>query len=311
MGNATGKPGQRHKAPSPSTLFPLGIQTRSFLGLTGTNGRSTRRVAILSAPVRVPSVGGCCPSHICCSTLILMRAAIYLRVSSDRQDAANQELQVRALCTARGYTVDPRHEFRVTERGDAERNDVKDACREVARRGEVDVVVVWALDRWTRAGIGDLISDVGQLKKWGVALVSVQEPWADTTDDGTGELLLAIAGWMARQEKRRLAERNKATAQRLRSELATKGKLVSARSGKIFTRLGRPSARASVAALALAQTLRALPGERFKAAPMGWPAVASRIRTELGEMIAPATLARLASKTSAPKTSPRAAQNAA
>jgi DNA invertase Pin-like site-specific DNA recombinase len=241
----------------------------------------------------------------------MMRAAIYLRVSSDRQDAANQELQVRALCTARGYAVDPRHEFRVVERGDAERNAVKDACRDVARRGDVDVVVVWALDRWTRGGIADLISDVGQLKRWGVALVSVQEPWADTTDEGTGELLLAIAAWMGRQEKRRLAERNRATAQRLRAELAKKGKLVSARSGRLFVRLGRPSIQASSAALERAQALRALPGERFRSQPMGWPAIAARIATELGEVIAPATLARLASKTGTQKGSQTPAQNAA
>ena len=199
-----------------------------------------------------------------------MRTAIYLRVSSDRQDAANQELQVRALCTARGYTVDEaRHVFRVTERGDAERNQTKDACRDAARRGDVDVIVVWALDRWTRSGISDLLPDVAQLKKWGVALVSVQEPWADTTDDGAGELMLAIAAWNARQEKRRLGERNKATAQRLRAELARKGNLVSTRSGKIFTRLGRPSVSVSAEALALARTLRATPGTRFASAAEG------------------------------------------
>lgn len=240
-----------------------------------------------------------------------MRAAIYLRVSSDRQDAANQELQVRALCLARGYTVNPRHEFRVTERGDAERNAVKDACREVARRGEVDVIVVWALDRWTRSGIADLITDVGQLKSWGVALVSVQEPWCDTSDDGTGELLLAIAGWMAKREKARLRERNKATAQRLKAELSRRGKLVSVRSGKIFTRLGRPSAQASAAALQLAQELRSMPGKRYATQPMGWPAVAARVKAELGETIAPATLARLASKTSSAKAPAEAASNAA
>jgi hypothetical protein len=59
-----------------------------------------------------------------------------------------------------------RGEYAVTERGDAEKNAVKDACRDAARRGEVDVVVVWALDRWTRAGIADLITDVSQFKKW-------------------------------------------------------------------------------------------------------------------------------------------------
>jgi DNA invertase Pin-like site-specific DNA recombinase len=246
--------------------------------------------------------------------MINMRAAIYLRVSSDRQDAANQELQVRALCTARGYSVDPRHEFTVTERGDAKKNVTKDACREVARRGEVDVIVVWALDRWTRAGIADLITDVSQFKRWGVALVSVQEPWADTSDEGTGELLLAIAGWMARQEKRRLAERNKATAQRLRTELATKGKLVSARSGKIFTHLGRPHVHVSPAARKLAQALRATPGARYTSQPMGWPAVAARIGIELGETIPAATLARacaVASKTATESGESTPARNAA
>lgn len=243
--------------------------------------------------------------------LFPMRAAIYLRVSSDRQDQANQELQVRALCTARGYTVEPRHEFRVTEKGDAEKNPTKDACRDAARRGEIDVIVVWALDRWTRGGIADLIKDVEQLRRWGVALVSVQEPWCDTSDDGTGELLLAIAGWMGRREKARLRERNKATAQRLRADLARKGKLVSVRSGRIFTRLGRPSAEVSPKALQLARELRALPGERFTSKPMGWPAVAARVRAELGEVVAPATLARLASKTSTHSDSTGAAQNAA
>jgi DNA invertase Pin-like site-specific DNA recombinase len=240
-----------------------------------------------------------------------MGAAIYLRVSSDRQDAANQELQVRALCTARRYAIDPRHEFRVTEKGDAEKNAVKDACREAARLGEVDVIVVWSLDRWTRAGIGDLIRDVEQLKRWGVALVSVQEPWCDTSDDGTGELLLAIAGWMGRREKARLRERNKATAERLRADLARRGKLVSVRSGRIFTRLGRPSAQASEAALRLACQLRALPGERFASKPMGWPAISARVQKALGETIAPATLARLvASKTVAKIQVPEPAPNA-
>jgi len=243
-----------------------------------------------------------------------MKAAIYLRVSSDRQDAANQELQVRALCTARGYTVDPRHEFHVTEKGDAERNPVKEACREAARRGEFKVIVTWALDRWTRGGIADLLPDVNQLTKWGVALVSVQEPWADTSDDGIGELMLAIAAWNARQEKKRLSDRNRATAQRLRSDLTKKGKLVSKRSGKIFVNLGRPRVTVSADAQALAGALRSKPGARFSSKAMGWPSVAARIASELGESYAPATLARVcgvASKTGTPIAPSTAGKDAA
>jgi hypothetical protein len=37
------------------------------------------------------------------------------------------------------------------------------------RRGEVIVIVVWAVDRWTRGGIADLITDVDLLKRRGVS----------------------------------------------------------------------------------------------------------------------------------------------
>lgn len=222
----------------------------------------------------------------------MTRAAQYLRVSSDRQDAANQELQVSALCTARGYTVHPKHVFRVVERGDAEKNDIKAACRDAARRGEIDAIVIWSLDRWTRSGIADLIGDVAQLRKWGCSIVSIQEPWADTTDEGMGDLMLAIAGWMGKQEKRRLSERNKATAQRIKVELASKGKLVSKR-GRVYTQLGRRPVQLSAKAERLAMKLRATKGDRYTGKPTGWPTVVARIEAELGEVYAPATIARV------------------
>lgn len=213
------------------------------------------------------------------------QAAIYLRVSSDRQDAANQELQVRALCTARGYVVADNHVFRVTVQGDAETNETKEACEAAAHRGEFQVIVVWALDRWTREGIVALLGDVERLRKWGVAIVSVLEPWADTTDGGAGELMLAIAGWSAKQEKKRLRERNLATAARLKEELRA-GPLTSKRTGRVFDRLGRPKVHIPARALERARELRAK--------GWGWRNVARELRRlGLGEW-KPTTLGRAA-----------------
>jgi hypothetical protein len=124
--------------------------------------------------------------------------------------------------------------------------------------------------------------------------------------------MLAIAGWSAKQEKKRLADRNKATAERLRADLKKKGRLVSGRSGKVFTRLGRPSVEVSPEAVVLARRLREQPGERFASMPMGWPSVVARIATEIGETYAPATLARaVVSKSEAAIRTSTSPQNAA
>ncbi len=221
------------------------------------------------------------------------RAAIYLRVSSERQHAENQEHAVRGLLAARGFHVEERHIFRATEKGDAKRNDVKAACLAAAHRGEFQTLGIFALDRWSRCGIAPLLNDIAQLRSWGVSIVSAMEPWADTSPGGAGELMLAIAAWMARQEKQRLSERNRATAARLRSDLAAKGKLISKR-GFIFTGLGRRRIQVTEAAVKLARELRAKPGNRYAAKPMGWPAIAAEVSRTMGENYSAATLGRAA-----------------
>ena len=48
-----------------------------------------------------------------------------------------------------------------------------------ARRGAFDVLVVWAIDRFGRSMVGNL-SDVLELDRIGVQVVSVREGWLDT-----------------------------------------------------------------------------------------------------------------------------------
>jgi putative DNA-invertase from lambdoid prophage Rac len=77
-----------------------------------------------------------------------------------------------------------------------------------AKRGKFSVLVVWALDRFGRSMVRNL-SDVLELDRIGVTVVSVRESWLDTGGP-VRSLLIAIFSWVAEQERARLVERTKA-----------------------------------------------------------------------------------------------------
>lgn len=133
------------------------------------------------------------------------RAAIYLRVSSDKQTTECQRPDVEHMARVRGLRVV------------AEFDEQRSACRArpefermlaAARDGQFDVLVIWALDRFGRSMSGNL-NDVLKLDKLGIKVVSVREPWMDTAGP-VRELLIAIFGWVAQHERLRLIERTKA-----------------------------------------------------------------------------------------------------
>lgn len=146
-------------------------------------------------------------------------AALYVRVSTSNQTTDNQQTELEQLARARGLTVTV---YAETESA-TKRRPVLERLMEDARRGRIQVVTVWALDRLHRSMQG-AINAVLELDRLGVQVVSLREPWLDTSGP-VRPLLVAIFGWVAEQERARLVERTKAGLDRAR------------RQGK---RLGRP-----------------------------------------------------------------------
>lgn len=149
------------------------------------------------------------------------RCAVYLRVSTDRQTTTNQEADVRRMAEARGYEAVVYEE---TESA-AKARPVLDRMLADVRAGRVHALAVWALDRLSRS-MTAAINTVLDLDRLGVPVLSVREPWLDTSGP-VRPLLVAIFGWVAEQERARLIERTRAGLERAR------------RQGK---RLGRPPA---------------------------------------------------------------------
>lgn len=150
-------------------------------------------------------------------------AAIYARVSTDDkgQDVENQLRQLRDYCKAKNYDVYKEYSENITGTGKKKRPAFEDMMED-ARKRKFDVLLVWSYDRFSRAGLKDIhyISDLSHL---GVKFVSFQESFLDMTTE-TGELLLPIFAWIAKQEAKKISERTKAGLSRVRSEGKTLGR---------------------------------------------------------------------------------------
>lgn len=153
------------------------------------------------------------------------KIALYARVSKDEasqdgslQNTDNQLLPLRQLCAAMGWQV--REDYIFVDRmsgGVSNRPEFQRMLAEV-RQMHVDLILVWSLDRFSREPMINTLNYITQLKRYKCGLKSMQESWLDTSNEGVGELLIAIFSWVANMEKKKISERTKAGIARLREQ---------------------------------------------------------------------------------------------
>jgi putative DNA-invertase from lambdoid prophage Rac len=111
----------------------------------------------------------------------MFRAGLYARVST--HDQQTLPLQMRAM---REYAVKRRWTVALSIKevgsGAAER-ELREKLMAAARRREIDVVLVWRLDRWGRSLV-DLLVTMKELAQLGVGFVSLTEALDLTTPAG-------------------------------------------------------------------------------------------------------------------------------
>jgi len=119
----------------------------------------------------------------------MFRAGLYARVSTNDQQTI--PLQMRALreyAARRGFAV----VLQIREVGSgAAARELRERIVEAARRRQIDVVLVWRLDRWGRS-VTDLLATLQELEHLGVGFVSLTEALDLTTPAGR-----AMAGLLA------------------------------------------------------------------------------------------------------------------
>jgi DNA invertase Pin-like site-specific DNA recombinase len=137
------------------------------------------------------------------------------------QDTANQLNQLREFCAASGYTIV--QEFVDHATGKHSGREQFQAMFTAASRREFDLVVTWALDRLSREGVAQTFEHIKRLRSYGVEYVSFTEPHFRTTGPA-GELMIAVAAWIAEQERKRISERTLAGLAKARRQGRIGGK---------------------------------------------------------------------------------------
>lgn len=162
--------------------------------------------------------------------------ALYLRVSSDEQDLAGQERDLRAEVQRRGWTLAAVYAEKVTGTGRVEREEYE-RLRVEARREDrrFDRVLVWSHDRWSREpSFVRAVGSIEDLESLGIRVHSLREPTLDSAEDGSPsmarDLLRAVLPVISSFESRRKSER-------------TRLAMRESREGRRKTRSGRPIGR--------------------------------------------------------------------
>jgi DNA invertase Pin-like site-specific DNA recombinase len=148
-----------------------------------------------------------------------MKVAIYARVSKEEgsanmQDPENQIIPLRKFCESMNWEV--KKEFiDYASGGSANRPEFQKMIAEIKQR-HFDLILVWALDRFSREGMANTLAYIKTLREYKTGLKSLQESWLDTSQQGVSDLLLGIMSWVAEQEKKRISERTKAALTKLK-----------------------------------------------------------------------------------------------
>jgi DNA invertase Pin-like site-specific DNA recombinase len=154
----------------------------------------------------------------------MLRAGLYARVSTtDQQTLAMQSRAMRDYVARRGWTI--ALQVREVNSGAAKR-EARERILMAARRREIDLVLVWRLDRWGRS-VTDLLATLQELEHLGVGFVSLTEA-LDLTSPA-GRAMAGLLAIFAEFEREILRERTRA------------GLAEARKNGK---RLGRPATAA-------------------------------------------------------------------
>jgi DNA invertase Pin-like site-specific DNA recombinase len=152
----------------------------------------------------------------------MKRAALYVRVSTDKQTVENQISALTKIAKARGWQVVETYSDAGISgaKGRKDRPGLDQMLRD-AQRHRFDVVMAWAIDRLGRSLI-DLLGTIQHLDECGVDLYLDQQQLDTTTP--MGKLMFQVTGAFAEFERSLIKQRIHAGLKRAVSAGKTLGR---------------------------------------------------------------------------------------
>src|SRR6266852_1253099 len=143
-----------------------------------------------------------------------MRVALYLRVSTDKQETENQAISLREFALKQGWQIV--REYCDCESGSKnDRAEFQQMFADASQR-KFDLVLFWALDRLSREGVLKTLQHLNQLDSDGVGFRSFTEPYCESCGVFK-DAVIAIMATLAKQERIKRSERTKAGLARVKA----------------------------------------------------------------------------------------------
>ena len=143
----------------------------------------------------------------------MKRAVLYMRVSTVDQHPETQLYDLHELARQRGYQLVEEYEDRIS--GAKARRPGLDALMRDARRGQFDVVLVWACDRIARS-TKHFLEVLDELNRLNIEFISFREQI--DTGGPLGRAIMIIVGAVAELERSLIVERVRAGMRRAKFE---------------------------------------------------------------------------------------------
>jgi len=134
--------------------------------------------------------------------------AVYIRVSTDKQEVENQVLQLRAYARRSHFKVYKEYVDIISGKEDS--RPAWDLLF-----SDAHIVLFWDLSRFSRSGTLFTLQKLQELENLGIDFISYQEPYLNTTGMFK-DVVISILATVAKIERLQISERTKAGLQRAR-----------------------------------------------------------------------------------------------
>jgi len=135
-----------------------------------------------------------------------MKACIYVRVSTNKQDSDNQIGVLREYCNKSGWEI--YKEYSDITTGSSDSRPAWDELFRDAHKKLFDVVLFWSYDRFSRSGTLYTLQKLHELELLNIGYKSYQELYIDSIGMFK-DTVISILATIAKAERERISERTK------------------------------------------------------------------------------------------------------
>lgn len=136
-----------------------------------------------------------------------MQVAIYVRISTDKQEALNQLKQLREYAQKSNYNIFNEYVDVISGKETSRPN--YDLMFKHAHLKYFDLVLFWDLSRFSRSGTLFTLQKLKELENCGIDWESYQEPYFKSIGEFK-EVVLSIIATVAKIERQKISDRTKA-----------------------------------------------------------------------------------------------------